>query len=397
MSGAFDGTFVLDFTAMMAGPYCTRLLADLGADVVKIEAPSGDHLRGRPPLRDGHSAYFGSLNCGKRSMCVDLRTSAGRALVRRLAETADVIVENFRPGVMGRLGLDYETVRQRNPALVYCSISGFGQQGRQASRAAYAPIVHAASGYDLALIEYQDSVARPLKTGIFVADVLAGALAFGAISAALLRRRSSGCGENIDLSLMDAMFSLMPYECVAAQFPVERQRPLYPPVRAVDGFFTVAPVSDKNFDALALAVGHPEWREDPRFSTAEAREHHWPILMALVETWASVRTVVECEKALSEAGVPCSRYFTVTEAIRSEYAEERGAFATVADQAGTFSIPQTPFKLVNGVARARSWVAELGEHTEEIVTQRLGLDKQEVANLFNEGVLFGWKESSRCE
>ncbi|MCX7892810.1 MAG: CoA transferase [Burkholderiales bacterium] len=395
MTGALDGTFVLDFTAMMAGPYCTRLLADLGADVVKVEPPEGDHIRKRPPLRDGQSAYFGNLNCGKRSMCVDLRKEAGRELVRALAARADVIVENFRPGVMGRLGLGYESVRGTNPGIVYCSISGFGQRGRFAARPAYAPVVHAASGYDLANLSYQDGLTRPLKTGLFIADVLAGALAFGAVNAALARRAATGDGEHIDLALMDAMFGLMVYECMEAQFPVERRRPLYRAVRARDGFVIVAPVSANNFDAMARAVGHPEWAADPRFATAEAREHHWGLLMDLLDEWAGARSAAECEAVMTAGGVPCSRYHTVGEAMRSEYAEERHAFVTVADRAGSFRVPNTPFKLAKGRAGARDWVAALGEHSAAVAAERLGLRQAELDRLFEEGVLFT-EEEKKC-
>lgn len=395
MTAALAGTFVLDFTAMMAGPYCTRLLADLGADVVKVEPPEGDHIRRRPPLRAGHSAYFGNLNCGKRSLCVDLRKSAGRELVGALAAKADVIVENFRPGVMKRLGLDYDSVRHANPAVVYCSISGFGQRGPLAERPAYAPIVHAASGYDLANFSYQDGLERPLKTGLFVADVLAGALAFGAVSAALARRAATGEGEHIDLALMDAMFSLMVYECMEAQFPAERDRPLYRPVRARDGFVIVAPVSANNFAAMACAAGHPEWTTDPRFATPEAREHHWDALMDLIDAWASTRSAAECEAVMTAGGVPCSRYYTVREAMRSAYAEARRAFATVTDRAGSFRVPDTPFKLASGDAGARGWVAALGEHSAAVMAERLGLGQSELDGLFAAGVLFS-KEEWQC-
>jgi len=395
MSGALAGTFVLDFTAMMAGPYCTRLLADVGAEVVKVEPPEGDHIRRRPPLRGGQSAYFGNLNCGKRSLCVDLRKPAGRELVAALAAQADVIVENFRPGVMTRLGLGYAEVRRTNPGVVYCSISGFGQRGAWSERPAYAPIVHAASGYDLANLSYQPGLDRPLRTGLFVADVLAGALAFGAVNAALLRRAATGAGEHIDLALMDAMFGLMVYECMEAQFPAARRRPLYRPVRAADGFVILAPVSANNFAAMARAAGHPEWTEDPRFATDEAREDHWDALMDLLDAWAAGHSAAECEALMTAGGVPCSRYYTVGEAMRSGYAEERRAFATVADLAGTFRVPDTPFKLANGDAGARDWVAALGEHSAAVAAERLGLGEAELDRLFAAGVLFG-QEESKC-
>lgn len=394
MSGAFEGVFVLDFTAMIAGPYCTRLLADLGADVVKIEPPQGDHMRLRSPLRDGRSAYFGGLNCGKRSVAVDLGVEAGRRLVQGLAERADVIVENFRPGVMKRLGLDYDRVSARNPRVVYCSISGFGQSGPDAVRPAYAPIVHAACGYDLANLSYQDGLQRPLKTGLFVADVLAGALAFGAVGAALVRRARTGEGEYVDLALMDAMFGLMTYECAEAQFPGGPRRPLYRAVRAKDGFVILAPVTRANFEAMARAAGHPEWVDDPRFKVVSARERHWDELMDLLDDWAAERSAAECEGIMTAGGVPCSRYYSVREAMQSAYAQARGSFALVEDDAGAFRVADAPFKTHRAQTGARPWVAPLGAHGAEVLAERLGLGGDEIERLFRQGILV--KEEETC-
>jgi crotonobetainyl-CoA:carnitine CoA-transferase CaiB-like acyl-CoA transferase len=394
MSGALQGVFVLDFTAMIAGPYCTRLLADLGADVVKVEPPQGDHMRQRSPLRAGRSAYFGGLNCGKRSLAVDLRAQAGRRLVQALAQRADVIVENFRPGVMKRLGLDYDSVAARNPRVVYCSISGFGQSGPDADRPAYAPIVHAACGYDLANLAYQDGLERPLRTGLFIADVLAGALAFGAVGAALARRARSGEGEYVDLALMDAMFGLMTYECAEAQFPGGPRRPLYRPVRARDGFLILAPVTRANFEAMARAAGHPEWVADPRFRDVPARERHWDELMGLLDDWAGARSAAECEAIMTAAGVPCSRYYSVREAMDSAWAQARASFALAHDAAGAFRVADTPFKTRRARTGARPWVAPLGAHSAEVLAERLGLGGDEIERLFRQGILV--KEEEAC-
>jgi len=394
MSGALQGVFVLDFTAMIAGPYCTRLLADLGADVVKVEPPHGDHMRLRSPLREGRSAYFGGLNCGKRSLAVDLGRPDGRRVVAALAERADVIVENFRPGVMKRLGLDYDAVSARNPGVVYCSISGFGQSGPDADRPAYAPIVHAACGYDLANLSYQEGLERPLKTGLFVADVLAGALAFGAIGAALARRARTGEGEYVDLSLMDAMFGLMAYECAEAQFPGGPRRPLYRPVRARDGFVILAPVSRANFEAMARAAGHPEWLDDPRFRDVPARERHWDELMDLLDEWAGARSAAECEAIMTAGGVPCSRYYSVREAMQGAYARGRGSFAPARDAAGEFRVAETPFKTRRARTGVRPWVAPLGAHGAEVLVERLAMGGEEIARLFRQGILVKEKEAS---
>ena len=197
--GAFDRLRVIDFTTTIAGPHCTRLLADLGAEVIKVEArDGGDMMRARPPLRNGASSSFGQLNTGKKSVVVDLKRPEGVAVVRRLIETCDVVVENFRPGVMQRFGLDYSSLREFKPDLVYCAISGYGQTGPSSGLPAYAPVIHASSGYDLAHLAYQEGGRRPDFCGIYIADVLTGTYAFGAIMAALHQHQATGEGQLID-------------------------------------------------------------------------------------------------------------------------------------------------------------------------------------------------------
>ena len=380
MSGPLEGVRVLDFSAMVAGPYCARTLADLGAEVVKVEPPEGDYMRGREPLRqapDGtaHSAYFGGLNSGKQSVSLDMKSGEGKQLALELAAKADVVVENFRPGVMQRLGLGYETVAALNPRVVYCSISGYGQSGSAAHLPAYAPIMHAACGYEMATMQYQDGLDRPLKSGIFIADVLSGSLAFGAISAALFRRERSGQGEYIDVALMDCMLGLMVYECQEAQFPAKFQRPLYRPAKARDGFLIVAPISPANFAAMASVCGHPEWIDDARFK-AGARARNWDVLMDLLDEWAGSRSVAECEQAMLDGGVPCSRYQTVGEAMRSDAVKTRGSFGVVKDGAGEFLSPNPAFKLKNSEARVRGEVERLGASNAKVVAAWLGKEEK---------------------
>ena len=194
MKNAFDRLRVVDFTTTIAGPHCTRLLSDLGAEIIKIEPPEGDMMRARPPLRNGASTSFGQLNTGKKSVVLDLKQPAATEIVRRLVRTADVLVENFRPGVMRRFGLDYPALREVKPDLIYCAISGYGQTGPSAALPAYAPVIHASSGYDMAHLAYQGVERRPDYCGIYIADVLTGTYAFGAIMAALYQRRETGDG-----------------------------------------------------------------------------------------------------------------------------------------------------------------------------------------------------------
>ena len=193
LTGCFAGLRVIDFSTTIAGPHCARMLADLGAEVIKIETSEGETMRTRPPVRNGCSTVFGQLNAGKKSLVLDLKRPDGAEAMRRLAKTADVLVENFRPGVMRRLKLDYATLSALNPKLIYCSISGYGQTGPSAELPAYAPVIHAASGYDMAHLAYQPGRERPDYCGIYHADVFAGTYAFGAISAALYQRTLDQC------------------------------------------------------------------------------------------------------------------------------------------------------------------------------------------------------------
>src|SRR3984885_10443162 len=304
------GMRVLDFTTIVSGPYCTRLLADLGAEVFKIEPPEGDFIRVQPPLRAGKSAYFASLNCGKKSLAIDLRQAEAQQLMRELAAKCDVVVENYRPGVMARLGLDYATLEKINPRIVYCSISGFGQTGPWAKRSAYAPMLHAASGFDLVNLGYQTGLERPLTTGIMVGDVLGGTYAFGAIQTALLARERTGRGDYIDLAMMDGVLSMPIYEFQEAQFPQPKQPAGFRPTRAKDGFIMIAAVKPNNYAALWKAIGHPEYASDPRFGSAKGRAGNWTTMMAMLDEWASDKTAAECEDILSKGDVPCSCYLT---------------------------------------------------------------------------------------
>jgi CoA:oxalate CoA-transferase len=394
LPGILDGVRVLDFTAMIAGPYCTRLLADLGAEVIKVEPPEGEHMRARPPLRAGRSAYFAQLNAGKKSLALDLKKPEAVALIRDLVKHCDVIVENYRPGVAKRLGLDYASVSPLNPKLVYCSISGFGQSGSWAGRSAYAPMLHAACGYDLANLDYQEGVVeRPLKNGIFVGDVLGGSLAFGAIQAALYRAERTGQGDHVDLSLFEGMLSLLVYESQAAQFPQQSRRPLFQPTRAKDGFLLIAPVSQNNFADLARAVGHADWITDERFATVIKRAQNWQELMDLLDDWAATRTAEECEDILNAAGVPCSRYFTVKEAMALPPIADRSALATIDDGSGPLKVLNPAFHFDHATAHARNHVPQIGEDGAELLSRLLGCDDARLAKLAQSGVLHGKAKS----
>ncbi|MGA7873448.1 MAG: CoA transferase [Candidatus Binatus sp.] len=382
-----SGVRVLDFTTIVSGPHCTRLLADLGAEVIKIEPPEGDFIRMQPPIRAGKSAYFAHLNCGKKSLAIDLWQAGAIDLVQQLATKSDVVVENSRPGVMQRLGLDYAPLARLNPRIVYCSISGFGQSGPWATRSAYAPMLHAASGYDLVNLSHQDGLERPLNTGIYVGDVLGGTYAFGAIQSALLARERTGRGDCIDLSMMDGVLSMLIYEFQEAQFPQKKRANTFQPTRAKDGFVMIAAVKPNNFEALARAVGHTEWMEDPRFATAKGRAANWTTLMSMLDEWASTRTAADCEATLSEGGVPCSRYFAVREALQHQHLEQRGSFSVIDDGAGPLKVPNPAFKFGNATAAARDYVPALGGDNAEVLSTVLGYSADRVAALYEKRIL----------
>jgi crotonobetainyl-CoA:carnitine CoA-transferase CaiB-like acyl-CoA transferase len=256
---SYHGLRVLDFSTTIAGPHCTRMLADMGAEVIKIEAPDGETMRNRPPVRNKASSVFGGLNAGKKSLVLDLKSPDAIEIVRRLVTKADILVENFRPGVMRRLKLDYATLQALNPRLIYCSISGYGQTGPSAELPAYAPVIHAASGYDMAHLSYQPGRSRPDYCGIYHADVLTGVYAFGAISAALYQRHGSGRGQHIDVSMLESMLSLTLNEVQWSQFEVASpSRPMFGPVETSDGYVMIAIASEKTFQSLVTAAGHPE-------------------------------------------------------------------------------------------------------------------------------------------
>src|ERR1700726_320122 len=361
---SFHGLRVLDFSTTIAGPHCARMLADMGAEVIKIESAEGETMRSRPPVRSGCSSAFGQLNVGKKSLVLDLKSPDAIEIVRRLVADTDILVENFRPGVMRRLKLDYGSLQQLNPKLIYCSISGYGQTGPSAELPAYAPVIHAASGYDMAHLSYQPGRNRPDYCGIYHADVLTGVYAFGAIAAALYQRRESQNGQHIDVSMLESMLSLTLNEVQWSQFEVAPpSRPMFGPVETADGYVMVAIASEKTFQGLVSAAGHPEWISDQRFAKYADRRHHWKDLMEGVETWSRAVTTERCLAALNAHGVPSSAYRTVAEALSDPQIAHRGALAEVEDGGGTFKVMNLPFRMSGANVSAGKGAATLGAHT----------------------------------
>lgn len=368
MKGPLDGIRVLDFTTTIAGPYCARMMADLGADVIKIESMEGDMMRSRPPLRDGASTSFGQLNAGKQSIVLDLKRPEAQGIIRRLLRNADFLVENFRPGVMKRCNLDYQTLSEQYPRLIYCSISGYGQTGPSSESPAYAPAIHAASGFDMAHIAYQPGRDRPDNCGIYIADIVSGTYAFGAAMAALAQRHVTGRGQHVDVSMLETMLSLMVGEMQAAQFAVAPPgRPMFGPLRTKDGYIMPAVASEKTFRALCQAAGHVEWTADPRFATYANRRDNWGEFIDELEKWSTLLTTAECQGEFDVYGVPASPYRTVPEVMADPQITHRQAFTKVRDGGGSFKVLNPPFRLSGANICVKDFSAGLGEHGRAIL------------------------------
>jgi crotonobetainyl-CoA:carnitine CoA-transferase CaiB-like acyl-CoA transferase len=380
------GLRVLDFSTTIAGPHCSRLLADMGADVVKVESPEGDLMRSRPVQRDGAGTMFGQLNAGKRSIVLDLKRPESIAAIKKLVAKVDVVLENYRPGVMKRLGIDYPELAKVNPRLVYCAISGYGQTGPAAGRPAYAPVIHASTGYDMAHLFYQQGryhqgQGRPDNCGIFVADYASGSYAMGAILAALYQRNTTGKGQMIDVSMFETLVGMLLGEVNRAQFDFEMpSRPMYGPIEAKDGYVMLATASERTFQDMATAAGRRDWLTDPRFEKYADRRMNWAPFVDEFEQWSRKLTVKECVAALEKHGVPCSPYLTVTEALQDPQVEHRGSLCTIEDSAGAYKSPAPPFRFSGSALQSGPKVANLGEHTKSVLAEA-GLSTAEVEAL----------------
>jgi len=379
------GFKVIDFSAVYAGPICARFLLDCGADVIKIEPPGiGDITRGV----DGISPAFAQFNAGKRSVAMDLKSLRGQQLARELIAQADIVIQNFRPGIMAKFGLDYDSLQAENPGLVYCSISGFGQTGPWVNRAAFAPIVHAASGFDSVFSKGQGNADnRPPNWEIMVADMLTGSYAFGAVQTALLGRERSGQGEHLDVSMMEAMMTLIPAQLLSAQMEEPLAIGRFHPVKTVDGFVMVTPISNKNFESLCKLLERPELLSDPRFVFGP-RSRHFKEMAQEIEKWSCTRTTAECEEAFNSAGVPCAAYAELDELFSHPQVVERQSFSKVDNaKLGEFLVQNIPVKFRHMNNAAASSVANLGEHSEEVLRSELGLAQEEINQLFKEKVV----------
>lgn len=376
-----DGLKVLDFTQILAGPFCTALLADLGAEVIKIEPPQGDEYRRIGPFRAGESALFLLVNRGKKSICLDLKSDDGRAAVHALAQNADVVVENFRPGVARRLGVDHATLSGLNNRIVYASISGFGQSGPDADRPCYDLIAQAASGL-MHMTGEPDG--PPTKVGESTGDLSAGLFASWAILARLYERERTGEGGYVDVAMFDALFSLMPTAIAQWMFGDEspqrvgNRHPLSTPFgvfQARDGQFIIAVLNNGQFLALCSAMDRMDLSRDERYASDEMRTCNEASLRADIENWSSIYSVAEVVRILTDASVPSSPIRTMEQAIKYAQAGARGLLIRHKHPvAGEVPAMEQPVQF-EGAVRGDIYPAPLlGEHNREILASLDGLD-----------------------
>ena len=368
-----EGIVVLDVTQVMAGPYCAMLLCDMGARVIKIEPPGGDSTRAMAGGQAGDSAAFNAVNRGKLGIVLDLRQAEGRAAFIQLAKTADVVIENYRPGVMAKLGLDYATVSAENQRLVYASISGYGQTGPAAAKGGFDLVAQGVSGI-MSVTGEPDR--PPVKAGLPVTDLGAGLFALSAILAALYWRSSSGRGQHIDTSLLDAGVALSVWE--ATEFfdgrepqrlgSAHRMSAPYQAFRCADGYITIGAANNRTFAKLATVLDHPEWIIDARFTTDGLRVTHRAALAALIEAVTVRSPRDEWLQRLDEAGVPCGPINSYTEVFRDPQVIARDLAVSVDHPTlGRLRALGTPIKMSATPLNPNRRAPLLGEHTDDVL------------------------------
>jgi crotonobetainyl-CoA:carnitine CoA-transferase CaiB-like acyl-CoA transferase len=394
-----DGYKVLDFTHFIAGPTATRLMAGMGAEVVKVElAPRGDQARDIDFIRDKRSAYFVQQNRGKQSLCVDMRKPGTLDLIKRLIPMFDVMVENFAPGIIGSMGLDYQTVRTLNPGMVMCSISALGQTGPLAHDPGFDFIGQAYAGVT-SLIGEEDG--PPYMPMIAIGDVSTGVHAMGAIACALLYREKTGEGQYIDISLLDSYFhcQTVGVELYSASGGTRETRrsglhhPFFCPAGTFKGrkwYIIILAWLDQHWGRVCEALGRPELARDPRYDSPGKRGLHRDEIIKLIEDWlASMPSDEESIDVLRARRVPVAPILSVKEAMSHPHLIERGTVRTVEDRMlGQFQIPGFPLRF-SGFPKELEFDAPfLGEHNAAVLEKYLGCRTDEVARLERDGVLF---------
>ena len=370
MPGPLDGIRIIDFTTMIAGPYGTMILADQGADVIKVEAPArSDHARRAGYGQRHFTAAFVNNNRNKRSISVDANSPAGRQVVLDLARTADVFVQNYRPGVMARLGLDYDDLKAVKPDLIYVSMSGWGEHGPYAHKPVYDPIIQALSG--LASVQAGSDHDRPRLIRTVLPDKLTGVTAAQAVSAALFSRERTGVGQHIRLSMLDSVVAFLWSTDMGSQTFVGKEVDVAHAATFIDliyetasGYISVSVMANDQWHGLCHAVGHPEWLEDERFKTPAGRDRHANERLELTQKALLAKTAEEWLEILEAAGVPCAPVLTRAEMVRHAQVESSGiVIETDHPHAGRLRQARNAARFAATVPEIRHGAPHLGEHT----------------------------------
>ncbi len=392
---ALEGVKVLDLTQIMAGPYCTMMLADMGADVVKIEKPNGgdDTRRMGPPFIEGESAAFLGINRNKRSVVVDLRSDRGREIVHDMARASDILVQNFRPGSLERMGLGYEQVRELNPAIVYCTISGFGTTGPYARRGGFDLVTQGMSGL-MSVTGHPES--PPTKIGVPICDLNAGMFAALGILTAYINRLKTGQGQHVDTSLLESGIAYTFWESAMYFATGETPGPkgsahrLTAPYQAFetsDGYLNVGAANQANWERLCDAIERDELVSDPRFVQPKDRMKNLEDLTATLEQTFSRQTTAHWLEALEAAGVPAGPIYNIEQVYRDPQVRAREMIVeTDHPVAGRVANIGIPIKLSETPGRFRKPAPTLGQHTDEALRQ-LGRSDDEIAELRSQGVV----------
>jgi crotonobetainyl-CoA:carnitine CoA-transferase CaiB-like acyl-CoA transferase len=376
-----EGIRVLDLTRVFSGPLCGRILADLGAEVVKVEPPEGDIVRTTPPVIDGTSVMYAHMNAGKRNVCVDLKAEGGAALLARLAEKCDVVLENYRPGVMARLGLGSRSLLERNPRLIYCSVTGWGQTGPEAQRAAYAPLIHAQmGGMELAARLRRAPIQQELHQH---GDLYAGLAAAGAITTALFQRERTGRGQHVDVSMAEVLLYMNEHTGIdLAGYEGERDFDTWTFFTVELGDGTLANLignPKRLFHAYVALLGGDDVSGDPRFATPEAVDAHLSDAHALLDELAGrVADMAELEKRMEDMPLMVAEIRTLADAARSAWARDRGVIAEV--EPG-LEVPAAPWRSAHASIGTRGSAPRRGAHNHDVLASWVGLAPDEIQQL----------------
>ena len=393
MTTPLHGIAVLDLTRVLSGPYCTMLLADMGARVIKVEQPGkGDDTRAwGPPFLQGESAYFLSINRNKESVTIDFKHPEGRAVLERLIARSDVIVENFRPGTLKKLGLDYASLAPEYPRLVYCSISGFGHNGPRAKEPGYDAVMQAEGGL-MSITGAADG--PPFRLGVAIADIVSGMFAAQGVTAALLARERTGAGQAVDIAMLDSVTALLTYQAGiyfatgAAPARMGNRHPTIVPYEtfcAADGDFVIAVGNDDQWRRFCEAAG---FEPEARFATNPQRVTAYADLKPLLDRRLASATRAHWIQALGSAGVPCGSVRDLGEVFADPQVEARSMTASVEHPTiGALRVLGTPLKLSETPPSVRTPPPTLGQHTEAVLTGDLGFAAEDVIALRAKGVV----------